>query len=443
VSATGTNTGDQTSIVGITGTKAEFDAAVTDGNILYVGDVTQYTDEAAQDAVGAMVDSSLTYVDGTPLLQRAALTGAITASAGSNATALGSFTTAQLNAALSDNDVATGGGTATGTNTGDQTSIVGITGTLAEFNAALTGADFATGGGTATGTNTGDQTSIVGITGTVAEFNAALTGADFATGGGTATGTNTGDQTITLTGAVTGSGTGSFAVAIASNAVTNTNLADMATATFKGRATAGTGDPEDLTGTQATALLDVATGSLKGLLSASDKSKLDGIAAGAQVSTIGVTTANGVSGSSSGGTTPSLTITLGAITPSSVACTGLITTSSASAGFGYATGAGGTVTQATNKSTGVTLNRPTGEITMNGAALAAATIVTFVLTNSVVAAADQVVCTHHATGTFGGYTINARVTGAGSVSIAVRNNTAGSLSEAIVIKFSVIKAATS
>ena len=34
----GTNTGDQTSIVGITGTKAQFDTAVTDGNILYVGD---------------------------------------------------------------------------------------------------------------------------------------------------------------------------------------------------------------------------------------------------------------------------------------------------------------------------------------------------------------------------------------------------------------------
>lgn len=84
--SSGTNTGDQTSIVGITGTKAEFDAACSDGNFLYSGDVTQYTDEMAQDAVGAMVDSSLNYVDGTPLLQRAALTGDVTASAGSNAT---------------------------------------------------------------------------------------------------------------------------------------------------------------------------------------------------------------------------------------------------------------------------------------------------------------------------------------------------------------------
>lgn len=40
----GTNTGDQTSIVGITGTKAEFDTAVTDGNFLYVGDVVGVTD---------------------------------------------------------------------------------------------------------------------------------------------------------------------------------------------------------------------------------------------------------------------------------------------------------------------------------------------------------------------------------------------------------------
>lgn len=99
----GTNSGDQTSIVGITGTKAQFDTAVTDGNFLYVGDVTQYTDELAQDAVGAMVDSTLVYVDGTPLLTRAALTGDITASQGSNATTLatvnsnvGSFTNANI-----------------------------------------------------------------------------------------------------------------------------------------------------------------------------------------------------------------------------------------------------------------------------------------------------------------------------------------------------------
>jgi len=35
----GTNTGDQTSIVGITGTKAQFNTSVTNGDFLYVGDV--------------------------------------------------------------------------------------------------------------------------------------------------------------------------------------------------------------------------------------------------------------------------------------------------------------------------------------------------------------------------------------------------------------------
>jgi hypothetical protein len=47
-----------------------------------------YTDEEAQDAVGAMVDTTLEYVDATPLLRRAALTGVVTASAGSNDTTI-------------------------------------------------------------------------------------------------------------------------------------------------------------------------------------------------------------------------------------------------------------------------------------------------------------------------------------------------------------------
>lgn len=47
---------------------------------------SMFTTEQAQDAVGAMVDASLVYVDATPLLTRAALTGDVTASQGSNAT---------------------------------------------------------------------------------------------------------------------------------------------------------------------------------------------------------------------------------------------------------------------------------------------------------------------------------------------------------------------
>jgi hypothetical protein len=114
----------------------------------------------------------------------------------------------------------------------------------------------------------------------------------------------------------------------------------------------------------------------------------------------------------------------------------------ATTAFGYSSGAGGTVTQATSKATAVTLNKLTGEITMNAAALAAATIVTFTLNNSTAAVGDMLVVSHHSGGTIGPYLINGRVTGAGVCSIAVRNTGASSLSEAIVIKFAVIKTVT-
>ena len=109
--------------------------------------------------------------------------------------------------------------------------------------------------------------------------------------------------------------------------------------------------------------------------------------------------------------------------------------------FGYGVGAGGTVTQATSKSTGVTLNTRCGQITLNAAALAADTTVSFVLTNSSVAAGDVLILNHISGGTPGSYLLNAR-SAAGSATIDVRNITAGSLSEAVVIAFALIKATT-
>jgi hypothetical protein len=109
--------------------------------------------------------------------------------------------------------------------------------------------------------------------------------------------------------------------------------------------------------------------------------------------------------------------------------------------FGYGAGAGGTVTQATNKSTGVTLNSRCGQITLNAAALAADTTVSFVMTNSSVAAGDVLILNHISGGTTGSYVLNAK-SAAGSATIDVRNITAGSLSEAVVIAFVLIKATT-
>jgi hypothetical protein len=114
----------------------------------------------------------------------------------------------------------------------------------------------------------------------------------------------------------------------------------------------------------------------------------------------------------------------------------------ATSGVGYDTGAGGTVTQLTSKSTGVTLNRACGQITMNNATLNAGVAVTFTLTNSAIAAADLLVLTHAATGTLGNYELDYRCA-AGSATIYVRNKTAGNLSEAVVIGFAVIKGVTS
>ncbi len=135
---------------------------------------------------------------------------------------------------------------------------------------------------------------------------------------------------------------------------------------------------------------------------------------------------------------PSANVNVGAGTGSSLALSGALTTTAG--GFGYASGAGGTVTQLTSKSTGVTLSKLCGTVTTHGAALAAAAIVTFPVTNTTVAATDVIHAQHDSGGTVGGYTVMPNTSASGSFKITLRNNTAGSLSEALVIRFAVIKA---
>lgn len=104
---TGTNTGDQTSIVGITGTLAQFNAAVTDADLV---------------PTGLLTASGLTMATGTLAYRKTAATGAVETQ-----------TLATLKTDLG----------LTGTNSGDQSSIVGITGTKAQFDTALTDGNFA------------------------------------------------------------------------------------------------------------------------------------------------------------------------------------------------------------------------------------------------------------------------------------------------------------
>ena len=107
--------------------------------------------------------------------------------------------------------------------------------------------------------------------------------------------------------------------------------------------------------------------------------------------------------------------------------------------LGYTSAAQGTVTQATSKSTAVTLNKSAGQITMNNAALAATTNVAFTLNNSTLSAKDAVLV-NVAGGVAATDSYNCWVSGhaAGSCTIVLRNITGGSLSEAVVLNFAII-----
>ena len=107
--------------------------------------------------------------------------------------------------------------------------------------------------------------------------------------------------------------------------------------------------------------------------------------------------------------------------------------------LGYSTAGQGTVTQATSKSTAVTLNKSAGQITMNNAALAGATAVSFTLNNSLISANDLLILNVGSGGTAVAYTVYTSSISAGSAVITLRNMTAStSLSEAVVINFALI-----
>ncbi len=138
--------------------------------------------------------------------------------------------------------------------------------------------------------------------------------------------------------------------------------------------------------------------------------------------------------------------TAGAATPSSVVSSGAITSTSPSAGVGYATGAGGAVTQITTRATGVTMvPNPCicGAITTDTTSLAAEASANFIVTDSAVAIGDVVVpCIR--SGSNGGNTEVSCVTvTAGTFTLKVaNNNAAGGTAEtgALIINFVILKA---
>lgn len=115
--------------------------------------------------------------------------------------------------------------------------------------------------------------------------------------------------------------------------------------------------------------------------------------------------------------------------------------------MGYPTGTGGTVTQATSRTTGVTLNKITGEIVLFAVGIAGHEADEFVLTNSTIEANDVIMlCIKNggslAAGTRKYYVTQVHAVAAGACTISVGNIDNGAItSESPTLQFVVLKGA--
>ena len=242
-----------------------------------------------------------------------------------------------------------------------------------------------------------------------------------AKGSGTVAINTTGTGAITLgaatgvTGAITGTSASASALTVGPNGATNPTLkVDGSTASAA-------------TGLQVKSAA-AAAGLALSVVSSGTNENLTVDAKGSGTITLG------------GTSTGAITLTRAVTASAAVTAASSVLSTSATAGIGYATGAGGAVTQATSRTTGVTLNTITGAITTNTASLAAAAAATFTVTNSAVAVTDVI----HMSIRSGATTVftTARVTAvaAGSFDITIQNTHASTAETgAIIVNFVVIK----
>ena len=187
--------------------------------------------------------------------------------------------------------------------------------------------------------------------------------------------------------------------------------------------------------------VDIAALTIGGTSNFGIRSLVASSATGARNLSITGTAVNVLNGNTRIGSTTDPTNTLDVT--GNVAATTSILSSGATQGVGYATGAGGTVTQATSRTTGVTLNKVCGAITTNSTSLAGGATAKFTVTNSAVAATDVVVLSIKSATTTDQTDVKVQGTVAGSFDIVVANRhlTTAEVG-AIIISFSVSKAVT-
>lgn len=124
----------------------------------------------------------------------------------------------------------------------------------------------------------------------------------------------------------------------------------------------------------------------------------------------------------------------------SVSATTTLTSLGPTSGVGYATGAGGAVTQATNRTTPVTLSKVCGTITTDDTSLAAGAAATFTVTNTAVAITDTIALSVQSGLTTVQTNVRVTTVTAGTFKITVENNHASTAETgAILINFAVIK----
>lgn len=124
------------------------------------------------------------------------------------------------------------------------------------------------------------------------------------------------------------------------------------------------------------------------------------------------------------------------------ATTNGIASTAADKKMGYGTGAGASVSQLTSKSTGVTIDTPTGSITTHTANLGPETEVTFTVTNAVVEITDVVIVNIRSGNTSNIYLVSVTAVANGSFAITLANHHASStFAEALVLNYAIIRGA--